>query len=555
MRAAGRRLRRGPGRGLAGRRGRLLRLDARRAGRRCCRRQQARAVTLRYGVTPEGNFEGATILRVVRRRSTRSRASSARTPARCWPRRARRSTPRAPSAPRRRATTRWWPPGTAWRSPRSPTPACSSGARTTWTRRRGTAAFVLDAPGRGRAPAAGAHAGPGRATSGSSTTTPTSATACCASTRRPSSRAGSPPRGSSPTAWSSCSPTPRAAASSTPAPTARRWSPAPASWRTTRRRRATPRPPTCCCAWPTLTGDAGLEERALGALRLVRDDMARFPQAFGTALVALDHHLSEPREIAIVGPRDDPRTRALVAAARAARGPYDALAAGDPDDAAAPPPRRCWRPAPGGRVPGRLRVPAFRLPGARRDSPGAHGRALPVAFRAGQPTEGARVSRAGIRRAALALTRDGGGGRRRAGAGSRWRASKPAAVRPLSAKANELAFNVTKLKAPAGPRAAGADEQLGPGPQRRAPRAQARQAPAREDRRAEGKKSVVSFAGPAPGQVHASTRSVFGHEAGGHEGHPDGREAHGLIPGRGGRERGPAAILRRRWRTCLSSRR
>ena len=84
-----------------------------------------------------------------------------------------------------------------------------------------------------------------------------------------------------------------------------------------------------------LTGDAGLEERALGALRLVAGDMARFPQAFGTALVALDHHLAERREVAIVGAPDDERTRALIDAARAARGPYDALAAGDPGDAEA----------------------------------------------------------------------------------------------------------------------------------------------------------------------------------------------------------------------------
>jgi uncharacterized protein YyaL (SSP411 family) len=84
-----------------------------------------------------------------------------------------------------------------------------------------------------------------------------------------------------------------------------------------------------------LTGDAGMEERALGALRLVRDDMARFPQAFGTALVALDHHLAERREIAVVGPSDDPRTAELVDAARAGAAPADALAAGDPADPAA----------------------------------------------------------------------------------------------------------------------------------------------------------------------------------------------------------------------------
>ncbi|WP_217913763.1 thioredoxin domain-containing protein [Miltoncostaea marina] len=84
-----------------------------------------------------------------------------------------------------------------------------------------------------------------------------------------------------------------------------------------------------------LTGDAELEELALGALRLVRAEMARFPQAFGAALVALDHHLAERREIAVAGPRDDPRTADLVRAAREAAGPHDAIAAGDPADAAA----------------------------------------------------------------------------------------------------------------------------------------------------------------------------------------------------------------------------
>jgi uncharacterized protein len=84
-----------------------------------------------------------------------------------------------------------------------------------------------------------------------------------------------------------------------------------------------------------LTGDAALEERALGALRLVRNEMARFPQAFGTALIALDHHLSERREIAVVGRPDDGRTAELVRAARQAAAPADALAVGDPGDPAA----------------------------------------------------------------------------------------------------------------------------------------------------------------------------------------------------------------------------
>jgi hypothetical protein len=84
-----------------------------------------------------------------------------------------------------------------------------------------------------------------------------------------------------------------------------------------------------------LTGDVALEERAVGALALVRDEMSRFPQAFGTALVALDDHLAERREIAVVGPQDDPRTAELVAAARAGAAPADAIAAGDPGDPAA----------------------------------------------------------------------------------------------------------------------------------------------------------------------------------------------------------------------------
>ena len=81
-----------------------------------------------------------------------------------------------------------------------------------------------------------------------------------------------------------------------------------------------------------LTGDAALAERAAGALLLVRADMSRFPQAFGTALVALDHHLADRREIAVAGPPDDPRTAALVRAAREGAGPYDAIAVGDPAD-------------------------------------------------------------------------------------------------------------------------------------------------------------------------------------------------------------------------------
>ncbi len=80
-----------------------------------------------------------------------------------------------------------------------------------------------------------------------------------------------------------------------------------------------------------LTGEGAFAEHAIGALRMVRGEMARFPQAFGTALIALDHHLAERREVAVVGDPADPRTAALVRAAREGAGPFDALAFGDPD--------------------------------------------------------------------------------------------------------------------------------------------------------------------------------------------------------------------------------
>jgi uncharacterized protein len=59
-------------------------------------------------------------------------------------------------------------------------------------------------------------------------------------------------------------------------------------------------------------GDDELERTALGALRLVRDLLARAPSAFGWALCALDLHLSTPRELAIVGgPESDVARAAL----------------------------------------------------------------------------------------------------------------------------------------------------------------------------------------------------------------------------------------------------
>ncbi len=62
-------------------------------------------------------------------------------------------------------------------------------------------------------------------------------------------------------------------------------------------------------------GDDELERRAVSVLRLLRPALERAPSAFGWGLVALDLHLSLPRELAIVGPVDSD-------VARAALGPW-----------------------------------------------------------------------------------------------------------------------------------------------------------------------------------------------------------------------------------------
>jgi uncharacterized protein YyaL (SSP411 family) len=82
-----------------------------------------------------------------------------------------------------------------------------------------------------------------------------------------------------------------------------------------------------------LTGNNAPAERAVQALRLVGTEMSRYPQAFGTALVALDFATAPYRsEVAIAGSPDAGEVRALLAAARAHAGPHTVFAAGDPGD-------------------------------------------------------------------------------------------------------------------------------------------------------------------------------------------------------------------------------
>ena len=59
-------------------------------------------------------------------------------------------------------------------------------------------------------------------------------------------------------------------------------------------------------------GDDELERRAVAVLRLLRPALERAPSAFGWGLVALDLHLSPPRELAIVGPVDSEVARAAL---------------------------------------------------------------------------------------------------------------------------------------------------------------------------------------------------------------------------------------------------
>ena len=82
-----------------------------------------------------------------------------------------------------------------------------------------------------------------------------------------------------------------------------------------------------------LTGDDRYERAARTAVGAVATQAARWPQAFARALATADLLASPQGEVAIAGAPDDPRTAALVDAARGHAGPYAVVAAGDPSDA------------------------------------------------------------------------------------------------------------------------------------------------------------------------------------------------------------------------------
>jgi len=84
-----------------------------------------------------------------------------------------------------------------------------------------------------------------------------------------------------------------------------------------------------------LTGEARYEDSALGALRLVREQMRQWPSGFGQALCAVDLHLSDAPEIAIVGEPGAEDTRVLIAVVNEGFRPNRVTALAAPGDGSA----------------------------------------------------------------------------------------------------------------------------------------------------------------------------------------------------------------------------
>jgi hypothetical protein len=85
-----------------------------------------------------------------------------------------------------------------------------------------------------------------------------------------------------------------------------------------------------------LTGSARHREAALGALGVLGPIASRYPRAAGAGLAVAEAVVSGPAEIAIVGPRADPRTAALHRTALLAAPPGAVLALGDVGDGSSP---------------------------------------------------------------------------------------------------------------------------------------------------------------------------------------------------------------------------
>ena len=81
-----------------------------------------------------------------------------------------------------------------------------------------------------------------------------------------------------------------------------------------------------------LVDDPSLDKKAEQLLRLYRDNIERFPAAFGMMLCALEQHLDTRRQVVLAGAADDPALRPLLETLRALYLPNTVVALADPSD-------------------------------------------------------------------------------------------------------------------------------------------------------------------------------------------------------------------------------
>jgi uncharacterized protein YyaL (SSP411 family) len=81
-----------------------------------------------------------------------------------------------------------------------------------------------------------------------------------------------------------------------------------------------------------MTDNEELRDIATRSLRAMQRNMRQSPFGFSNWLCALDFYLASPKEIALIGPRDNPKTKALLRAIATTWLPNKVLVARDPND-------------------------------------------------------------------------------------------------------------------------------------------------------------------------------------------------------------------------------
>jgi len=89
---------------------------------------------------------------------------------------------------------------------------------------------------------------------------------------------------------------------------------------------------SCLLRLGRIWGEPAWEDAALGSLEAVRAVSERHPNVFGTLLGVIQQATTTPREIAITGPLDDPRTQALRDVVDRRFAPWDIVVVADPAD-------------------------------------------------------------------------------------------------------------------------------------------------------------------------------------------------------------------------------